>query len=516
MPRKRTPRVVGVRKKPTPASSLRKQNPRYEPKQKSKREQVYDLIYEASVRGYHFSDKVYGLPFIELSDIEEKGDGIFIIRFRCEPQYLHEVYFGRMAKEVCASLKSGMHFIHEFKMEWGLPYEECVWVLQLGETSTAIPIWKEIFMKQVNSSTSMSPKKCSHERWEEFLHTHYNRSLVSVAKELGYSEQNLDILGCDAKNVDQKKSVYKKYKKLFDSFLKDEWNKSLVDGRNVLDYFKDLISSWIGEDLLVKALNEYGFTASLANADKDRVIKTERREVTGEPDIKVEYEGCTRYIELMDALSPVERYGQFDLRLSKAKNQFARKTIFLLHGLADNKFILIDFMRDNVTVTYNYPNPRFGNKPCSVVKFEDNNIKMQDMAILWEAIKDVLTNAKPEPPHCLKMVDFGSGQVEVLGVPDTDDEDSSSLMAEEEEILEEGDNSVDESSEVREAEEESPESLPENPPGATDDATEGADDAEEPADTVNNDEDSSIIEEDENGQSIEYTPEQWAALNDGF
>ena len=399
-----------------------------------------------------------------------------------------------------------------------------------------------------------SPKKCTHERWDEFLQSNYKRTLFNVAQELGYSEQNLDILGCDGKDQMQKKVVYKKHKKLFDAFLKDERLKELVDGRNVLDYFKDLIASWIGEDLLVKALNEYGFKAELANADSDRVIKTERVNVTGEPDIKIEFEGVTRYLELMDALSPVERFGQFDLRLSKAKNQFNRKTLFLLHGLADRKYVLIDFMRDNVVVTYNYPNPRFGNKPCSVVRMEENGIKMQEMSIFWESLKDIMLNTRPEPDvHYLKLVDYNTGAVEVLGNDGSADssevdEEIEEVESEEAAEVEKDMQEEDPPQEETEAEESPSEKKTEDVQGEEDAEEEpqdegvsgdpvseqnGHDEAEEdevqdeepmqeedgadeePPMPQENDEDS-VIEEDDDGNEVEYTSEQWAALNDVF
>lgn len=516
---KRTPKVIGSRRK-TPKKEIK-----YVPREETEKDRVFAIIYDACRWGYRFTDPYYGIPLIEKEDIEEKENGIYVIRFRCEPHYLHRIRFGEVSEAVCKALRSGMHFVHEQKTEWGLPYEDCAWVLQVGEEKH---IW-EVFFEgtkinngDIDMDAKTSPKKCTHERWDEFLQSRYNRTLLSVAQELGYSEQNLDLLGCASEDALGKKSLYKKYKKLFDSFLNDEWNKSLVDGRNVLDYFKDLIASWIGEDLLVKALNEYGFKASLANADSDRVIKTERRSVTGEPDIKVEYDGHVRYLELMNALSPVEKYGQFDLRLTKAKNQFTKKTIFLLHGLCDGKFVLIDFMRDNVTVTYNFPNPRFGNKPCSVVKFEDNGIKMQEMALFWETLKDIISNTNPEPPHCLKMVDYATGNIDTLtteeNAEDSDDTaDSIETEDDSESTPEENAESPEASDETEQAQTEEIDLLPgtqqiEKPL----EEESPLEDEDPPPEPPAEDDEESIIEEDENGQAVEYTPEQWAALNDGF
>ena len=527
MPRKRTPKVVGVRKKPISAvlqhqTKTESKKP-YVLNEKTKRERVYKVIEDACCRGYRFTDGYYGLPFIELKDLEGKENGVYVIRFRCEPRYLHHVYFGSMAEDVCKTLRSGMHFIHEFKTEWGRPYEECVWALQIGEQDKELPIWRKLFMaetviKTLSSEDIPHPRKCTNVRWDEFLQAHYSRSLLSVAQELGYSEQNLDILGGDFTNLEEKKRIYKKHKKLFDDFLADDRNIGIMDGRQIYEYFKDLISGWVGEDLLVKALNEYGFNASIANADKDRVIKTKHEGITGEPDIKIEYEGNVRYLELMDALSPVEKYGQFDLRLAKAKNQFNRKNLFLLHGLADGKYVLIDFLRDNLTVTYNLPNPRFGNKPCSVVKMQENGIKMYEMSIFWESLRDIMLNTKPEPKHhYLKLVDYKTGAVKMLGSDGT--ENSSDIEDKKDSDI---DNSLgEETEEVSNSDSESTKEQGKGPQTQVEEqdmkqeAVESQVAEDEPSEPEIDDE-SSIIEEGEDGQSIAYTEEQWAALNDGF
>lgn len=528
MARKRTPNVIRVRKKPTsPTPKHPKKSGRrisYEFKEKTKKERVYKVIEDACCRGYRFTDNFYGLPFIELKDLEEKENGIYVIRFRCEPHYLHHVYFGRIAADVCKTLRSGLHFFHESKTEWGIPYEECVWVVQIGEQDNDKPIWRKLFMPETVIKTISPegnrphPRKCTHVRWDEFLQSHYSRSLLSVAQELGYSEQNLDILGGDFTNLGEKKRIYKKHKKLFDDFLADERNIGLMDGRQVYEYFKDLISGWIGEDLLVKALNEYGFNASIANADRDRVIKTKHEGITGEPDIKIEYEGNVRYLKLMDALSPVETFGQFDLRLAKAENQFNRKNLFLLHGLCDGKYVLIDFMRDNVTVTYNYPNPRYGNKTCSVVRLQENGIQMHDMSIFWESLRDIMLNTKPEPKHhYLKLVDYKTGAIKMLGSDWTenssevdDNEESDKDTSSDEEAEEMSDSDAESSDE----QEEEPQAQAEEQVVKQEAVESQVADDEPPEPEI--DDESSIIEEVEDGQSIAYTEEQWAALNDGF
>ena len=96
-------------------------------------DKLYALIYEKSVEGYRFTDNEYGIPWIDKTDIEEKSGGVYIIRFRCPTERVHDVYFGGMAADVCKELKCSVHFIHKTKWEYGLPFEDCVWILQKDE-----------------------------------------------------------------------------------------------------------------------------------------------------------------------------------------------------------------------------------------------------------------------------------------------------------------------------------------------------------------------------------------------
>ena len=103
------------------------------PPPKTEADRLYDLIYTKSVEGYRFTDNEYGIPWIERGDIEERNGGVYIIRFRCPTDRVHDVYFGGMATDVCKELNCSVHFIHKTKWEYGLPFEDCVWIIQKDE-----------------------------------------------------------------------------------------------------------------------------------------------------------------------------------------------------------------------------------------------------------------------------------------------------------------------------------------------------------------------------------------------
>lgn len=108
------------------------------PQEKTPSEKLYYIIEDECIWGNRFTDTFYGIPWIEKTDIEDKGKGLFIVRFRCPPEFMHHVYFGKMAESVCKRVNSGMHIFHETRIERysekvKLPYEECVWVIQENE-----------------------------------------------------------------------------------------------------------------------------------------------------------------------------------------------------------------------------------------------------------------------------------------------------------------------------------------------------------------------------------------------
>lgn len=127
----RLPKVLVKIKKP----KIRQTSPvrlklDYTPKQKSNIEKLYDIIDKWSCYGYRFCGNDISLPYIEPSDIEYKGDGVFVIRFRC-PVGMERYGFPQMAKDVCAELKCEEHFWTKVEEEYGLKYVDGAWVLQV-------------------------------------------------------------------------------------------------------------------------------------------------------------------------------------------------------------------------------------------------------------------------------------------------------------------------------------------------------------------------------------------------
>ena len=105
-------------------------------------DEFYNLIYAKCVKGYRFTDNYYGIPWIEKGDIEDKGNGLYVLRFISPVEYAKEGYFGRVAQEVCQALHCDVHVFHKTKEDvyFGkirMSYEDYVWVVQVGELDAA-------------------------------------------------------------------------------------------------------------------------------------------------------------------------------------------------------------------------------------------------------------------------------------------------------------------------------------------------------------------------------------------
>lgn len=132
MPRSRKHRILSrtVESGIANATVVRTPPPPFSMPPKTEEDRLYDLIFNESVAGYRFADNEYGEPWIARGDVQKAGDGIFVIRFRCPVERMEELYFWGMAKDVCVKLGCELNVVHETRNEYGLPYEECAWVIQ--------------------------------------------------------------------------------------------------------------------------------------------------------------------------------------------------------------------------------------------------------------------------------------------------------------------------------------------------------------------------------------------------
>lgn len=128
---KRKPRLlVRIKRKASKEDSIPVES--YVPPVKTEVDLLYEIIDERCCYGYRLCENEVALPWIRKEDIEDKGDGLFVIRFRC-PVESEKYGLPQVVKDVCERVGSKEHLIYEKKEEYGLPFIEAAWVLQRGE-----------------------------------------------------------------------------------------------------------------------------------------------------------------------------------------------------------------------------------------------------------------------------------------------------------------------------------------------------------------------------------------------
>lgn len=112
------------------------------PRQKTELDRVYELIDCACCNGWRFTDSD-GRSWIRREDIQYEGNSIYVVRFRCSVEAMQNTQlFLKVAETVCKELKSEVRFFskkNEGKIteDISLPYEECAWIITLGELSAS-------------------------------------------------------------------------------------------------------------------------------------------------------------------------------------------------------------------------------------------------------------------------------------------------------------------------------------------------------------------------------------------
>ena len=108
----------------------------YIPNPKTRVDEIYNLIEDACRLCFEDED---GVPWIRREDVEDKGGGIYVIRFRCPlDALLTRIPLNRVVEKVCRELKSEIRYFcgdREVQYVDGIKqrYYDCAWVICEGE-----------------------------------------------------------------------------------------------------------------------------------------------------------------------------------------------------------------------------------------------------------------------------------------------------------------------------------------------------------------------------------------------
>ena len=244
------------------------------------------------------------------------------------------------------------------------------------------------------------------DRLDAILRRDYGKSVIDVAKGLGYSLQNLEFLTIDLADDTSCASLMRKHEQLIDSMKLSTSYKNRMDrGKRLpVAMFANLVQGWITEDLTVLMLREAGFHVELSGVDKDRNIYNVN--VLCEPDILIRHGDRKQWIELATEYTNYGMDGEkpfFELRKTKFLRCHEHKAYVLYRNLAVGKYILVDLSRGK-TILHKVPKKEW-NVYSMRYYFEENHREMRTFDKMVDELKALLNNVGDTEQSQLEVID---------------------------------------------------------------------------------------------------------------
>jgi hypothetical protein len=206
------------------------------------------------------------------------------------------------------------------------------------------------------------------------------KSLEVIAKNLEYDKSNIYIL--ENKIEELKKECPQIYSNL-------ESCGHQKDGRTKEQYAKDLIASWIFEDIFLEKLKSVELKVELNGADKERKILSSSQTKTTS-DYIINKDGKKKNIELMSSYTNYwKSTKKIDLRDNKYNAMTSKEVVLLCIDMNSKEFFTIDIK--NCNATYIPKHVPYGNKPAYSISLEFITPKKYDINEIAKALESYLS-----------------------------------------------------------------------------------------------------------------------------
>lgn len=218
----------------------------------------------------------------------------------------------------------------------------------------------------------------------------FKENLINIALILKYSEDNICILKGDLETLKSK------FPETYSNLISCAMHK---DNRDIIEYGRDLIASWIMEDFIFLSFKAKGYKIKLHGADKKRkVLPSSKTKTDSDFELIIEdedmYSPLDFKIELMcDYTGYWERTKKVDLRNNKFVKMCKERVIFL--GISvplyneynredkrENKddflkYFLIDFCYKTPIATHIEHYKPYGGKSIYQIDLEEMPVKFE-------------------------------------------------------------------------------------------------------------------------------------------
>jgi len=199
------------------------------------------------------------------------------------------------------------------------------------------------------------------------LNNLFKKELWQVAIELNYSKENVLILQNNFYELEQ---TYPKVLSNLRSCIHQR------DKRTIEEYAKDLISSWIYEDIILNYLSKK-FNIKLYGTDRNRNI-LQNNKISSDSDFCITKNKKFYNIELVNSYTNYwKKFQRIDLRDNKFENLRNKQALLICIDIYNKEFYLID-LKNEININYiNYHKP--WRKPAYQINIQ--NISSHDFTI---------------------------------------------------------------------------------------------------------------------------------------
>lgn len=217
------------------------------------------------------------------------------------------------------------------------------------------------------------------------LEKFFDDSVINVAKNMNYSEENILIL------ENKENDLKQRYPEIYNNLLSCRHNR---DFRTPMQYAQDLVCSWLYEDYLLDKLKHVGINIKLSGEDRNRKILSSAR-VSSNSDYLIEYNGKKAFIELAnDYTGYWKNKKQCDLRDDKflhIKNGVKDADFSFLLGVdfKNIEFFIVD-VNDSHNITYSNYHYAY-HKPAYSIHLNDVQFYSFNIINISNIIKELMS-----------------------------------------------------------------------------------------------------------------------------
>lgn len=237
-------------------------------------------------------------------------------------------------------------------------------------------------------------------------------TLQDFCRKFNYPQRETDIIGLDEENEKESKRIICLNPQLRDLYLTASKDKATIvrkgQNRSFTQYFKDVITGWVLEDLIIEMLQSQGIDIKRNGRDSGRKIEL-GSSVNQQADCLITIGNCKRTVELTNEFNSIlEEDGFIEKRAPALTNLWKNKSIWIYRDIKRGKYVLVDFATENTIIHLRRHNTSKADWSKDVQRYylEENRKRERDDRLLTaEVISVVGCNIEGKAQPVLKEIE---------------------------------------------------------------------------------------------------------------